>query len=87
MYEIMRLSGQEYVDQYAATVKAKAKAAAGRPSGGPAAPGGRRVPATGVPEPTEQELAQGKELLEAAAQEHEEEERGGSGEQPPPSAG
>ena len=86
MYEIMRLSGQEYVDQYAATVKAKA--ATGRPSGGPAAPGGRRVPATGVPEPTEQELVHGKELLEAAAQEAEEgEDRGPAGDdQPPPSA-
>ncbi len=84
MYEIMRLSGQEYVDAYAATVKAKATAA--QPSGGPAAPGGRRVPGTGVPEPTEQELAEGKELLEAAAQEARDEDTGDApapGEEPP----
>ncbi|WP_324650951.1 lysophospholipid acyltransferase family protein [Georgenia sp. H159] len=71
MYEIMRLSGQEYADVYAASVKARA--AAGRapatpPVTAPAAPGGRRVPGTGVPEPTEQELAEGKERLEAATQ-------------------
>ncbi len=75
MYEIMRLSGQEYVDVYAASVKARA--AAEQPAG-PAAPGGRRVPQTGVPEPTEQELAQGKELLDSAVQEAEE----ADGEQP-----
>lgn len=53
MYEIMRLSGQEYVDVYAAT--AKARAAAGRQDAaapdGPAAPGGRPVPDVHVPEP------------------------------------
>ncbi|WP_413449830.1 lysophospholipid acyltransferase family protein [Georgenia phoenicis] len=75
MYEIMRLSGQEYVDAYAASVKARAasgKTPAATPQpAGPVAPGGRRLPGTGVPEPTEQELAEGKELLEAAAQEEE----------------
>ena len=54
MYEIMRLSGQEYVDTYAASVKARA-AAAPQVTG---APGGRQVPRTEVPEPTEQELAE-----------------------------
>ncbi len=65
MYEIMRLSGQEYVDTYAASVKARAAAA---PQAG-GAPGGRQVPRTGVPEPTEQELAEGKERLEDATAE------------------
>lgn len=74
MYEIMRLSGQEYVDAYAASVKAKAASGTAPATAAPAAPagpGGRRVPGTGVPEPTEQELAHGRELLEAAAQEAE----------------
>ena len=71
MYEIMRLSGQEYVDGYAASVKAKMGAGqqpTPRPvtTAGPAAPGGRVAPAGGVPEPTEAELARGKELLETA---------------------
>ncbi len=47
MYEIMRLSGQEYVDQYAARAKEESKrlekergeTPAGRPAGGPAQPG------------------------------------------------
>jgi 1-acyl-sn-glycerol-3-phosphate acyltransferase len=52
MYAIMRLSGQEYVDIYAAT--AKARLAAGHaegvvPAGG--APGGRPAPDVQVPEP------------------------------------
>ena len=52
MYAIMRLSGQEYVDIYAAT--AKARLASGRtdgvePAGG--APGGRPAPDVQVPEP------------------------------------
>ncbi|MBD8061157.1 1-acyl-sn-glycerol-3-phosphate acyltransferase [Actinomycetaceae bacterium Sa1BUA1] len=74
MYEIMRLSGQEYVDAYAASVKARAASGTAPATAAPAAPagpGGRRVPGTGVPEPTERELAEGKELLEAAAQEAE----------------
>ncbi|MEE6286606.1 lysophospholipid acyltransferase family protein [Georgenia sp. MJ173] len=70
MYEIMRISGQEYVDGYAATVKAKmgaAERAATRPvAPRPVAPGGRAAPATTVPEPTEAEIARGKELLDAA---------------------
>jgi len=58
MYELMRLSGQEYVDVYAATVKnrlAAAKKDAARPDiaeGAVGAPGGRPVPATEVPTPT-----------------------------------
>ncbi len=48
MYEIMRLSGQEYVDMYAATAKArlaKGKSAASQTD----APGGRPVPEGGAP--------------------------------------
>jgi 1-acyl-sn-glycerol-3-phosphate acyltransferase len=56
MYAIMCLSGQEYVDIYAAT--AKARIAAGRTPGARDAaaghaPGGRPVPDTRVPEPPE----------------------------------
>jgi 1-acyl-sn-glycerol-3-phosphate acyltransferase len=56
MYAIMTLSGQEYVDMYAATMKARlaggdAASAAGRA----AAPGGRRAPETGIPGPAEGE--------------------------------
>lgn len=64
MYEIMRLSGQEYVDSYAATVKARA--ARGEPLPKPQAPGGRVAPAAGVPQPTDEELAAGRERLERA---------------------
>jgi len=53
MYSLMSLSGQEYVDIYAAT--AKARIAAGVPKDsepkGAAAPGGRPVPQVQVPEP------------------------------------
>jgi 1-acyl-sn-glycerol-3-phosphate acyltransferase len=58
MYELMRLSGQEYVDVYAATVKNRLAAAkkdatrADLADGGVGAPGGRPVPATEVPTPT-----------------------------------
>ena len=65
MYEIMRLSGQEYVDAYAASVKARGSA---RPET-MAAPGGRQAPGTQVPRPTEAEIAEGKVRLEAAAAE------------------
>lgn len=54
MYALMALSGQEYVDLYAAT--AKARLAAGRPiddDGEGAAPGGRRAPDVQVPNPPE----------------------------------
>jgi 1-acyl-sn-glycerol-3-phosphate acyltransferase len=55
MYSLMSISGQEYVDIYAAT--AKARIAAGVPQDsepkGPAAPGGRPVPEVQVPEPPE----------------------------------
>ena len=61
MYALMSLSGQEYVDMYAAT--AKARIAAGRPVEDPAAPaaevgtapGGRSAPAVQVPGPPEDE--------------------------------
>ena len=56
MYAIMSLSGQEYVDVYAATQKARIAtghpAAAGDPQDHlPAAPGGRPVPEVQVPVP------------------------------------
>ncbi len=77
MYEIMRLSGQEYVDVYAASMKARlaaAKKEAARKEkeavrAAPqrvGAPGGRPVPEVGVPEPTEDEIREGMERLEAA---------------------
>ncbi len=60
MYAIMRLSGQEYVDVYAATQKARI--AAGHPAATgdaeqplAAAPGGRPVPDVQVPVPPEQD--------------------------------
>ncbi len=66
MYEIMRLSGQEYVDVYASTMKARLSAKKEAAASGPGAPGGRPAPAVVVPEPTDAELAAGKERLEAA---------------------
>ncbi len=57
MYALMSLSGQEYVDMYAAT--AKARIAAGRPIDKAAtadagtAPGGRAAPDVQVPGPPE----------------------------------
>ncbi|MCL3862173.1 1-acyl-sn-glycerol-3-phosphate acyltransferase [Actinotalea sp. K2] len=60
MYALMSLSGQEYVDIYAAT--AKARIAAGHTPDevapvdvGPTAPGGRPVPSVQVPVPAEDE--------------------------------
>jgi 1-acyl-sn-glycerol-3-phosphate acyltransferase len=44
MYEIMRLSGQEYVDLYATQAKALEKEAAKRPAEPPADPGSQDVP-------------------------------------------
>ena len=52
----MTLSGQEYVDLYAADVKAqlaKEGKFAGPVPAGAKAPGGREVPDVSVPEPTE----------------------------------
>jgi 1-acyl-sn-glycerol-3-phosphate acyltransferase len=52
LYEIMRLSGQEYVDMYAAT--AKARIAAGKTTDTASdAPGGRTAPDTDVPQAPE----------------------------------
>ena len=54
MYSLMSLSGQEYVDVYAATQKARIAAGNVPPvpgEGGPAAPGGRPVPDVHVPVP------------------------------------
>lgn len=56
MYNLMTLSGQEYVDLYAADVKAqlaKEGKFAGPVPAGAHAPGGREVPDVQVPEPTE----------------------------------
>lgn len=57
MYSLMSISGQEYVDIYAAT--AKARIAAGVPEDsepkGAAAPGGRPAPDVQVPEPPAEE--------------------------------
>ncbi|HZL80574.1 MAG TPA: lysophospholipid acyltransferase family protein [Demequina sp.] len=78
MYELMRLSGQEYVDIYAATMKnrmaaAKKEAAkkekdesVAKPPERVGAPGGRPVPEVEVPQPTEDEIREGLERLEAA---------------------
>lgn len=76
MYNLMLLSGQEYVDLYAADVKAK-MAEEGEfdgpvPSNGRAAPGGRIAPEVEVPGPPEDDAdadsdsADGQEALEAA---------------------
>lgn len=53
MYAIMELSGQEYVDVYAATAKARL-AAGGTAEGEPRAPGGRTAPDVQVPGPPEE---------------------------------
>lgn len=72
MYELMRLSGQEYVDIYAATMKARIAEAKKIPAVETVAPerlgapGGRPVPELVVPEPTEEELREGSERMEAA---------------------
>src|SRR5690606_16482164 len=62
MYSLMSLSGQEYVDVYAATQKARLAAGRTEPSGatgeGPtAAPGGRENPGSQVPVPPEDDPA------------------------------
>ena len=49
MYELMRLSGQEYVDIYSATMKARI--ASGQTADAVGAPGGRPVPDVEVPRP------------------------------------
>lgn len=56
MYALMSLSGQEYVDVYAATAKARIAAGhspdeVGPGAGSPSAPGGRRAPDVQVPGP------------------------------------
>lgn len=58
MYSLMSLSGQEYVDLYAADVKAqlaKEGKFAGPVPGGAKAPGGREVPEVEVPQPQSDE--------------------------------
>ena len=67
MYELMVLSGQEYVDVYASTMKnriSNAKKDGKEVSDDAAgAPGGRPVPETEVPEPTDAEIREGLELV------------------------
>jgi 1-acyl-sn-glycerol-3-phosphate acyltransferase len=57
MYALMRLSGQEYVDVYAATQKARIASGHAAPAEGAetavAAPGGRPAPEVHVPVPPE----------------------------------
>jgi len=56
MYAIMSLSGQEYVDVYAATQKARIASgleAAAEKAAGAVAPGGRPAPDVQVPVPPE----------------------------------
>lgn len=59
MYALMSLSGQEYVDIYAATAKARIAAGHGPDAGpavvGPPAPGGRPAPDVQVPVPPQDE--------------------------------
>ena len=62
MYALMSLSGQEYVDVYAATQKARIASGHARPAepgevapAVPAAPGGRPAPEVHVPVPPEDE--------------------------------
>ena len=69
MYSLMSLSGQEYVDLYAADVK-KALAAKKDDQDAVAAepkvqaPGGRQAPKTEVPEPPEEITGEGEETKE-----------------------
>lgn len=75
MYAIMRLSGQEYVDIYATSMKQRLAEAKKRESevelqpNRLGAPGGRPVPDAQVPEPTQDELRAGKARLESAGAE------------------
>jgi len=59
MYALMSLSGQEYVDIYAATQKARIAtghpAATGPAAPEPTAPGGRAVPSVQPPVPPEED--------------------------------
>ena len=57
MYSLMSISGQEYVDIYAATQKARLAAGVREQPGAakPAAPGGRPAPQVQVPEPPTQD--------------------------------
>lgn len=58
MYALLSLSGQEYVDMYAATMKARIAAGlveAGQELGAPVAPGGRPVPAVEPPQPPDED--------------------------------
>lgn len=67
MYELMQISGQEYVDIYAQTMKdrlTKAKKAGADPANDAVgAPGGRPVPEISVPSPTEAEIREAQELI------------------------
>ena len=64
MYNLMLLSGQEYVDLYAADVKAQLAAEGAFegpvPSNGRPAPGGRTAPEVPVPTAPEEESSDGE---------------------------
>ncbi|WP_291751127.1 1-acyl-sn-glycerol-3-phosphate acyltransferase [Cellulomonas sp. 73-92] len=64
MYALLSLSGQEYVDMYAATMKARIAAGlaeAGEELGAHVAPGGRPVPAVEPPQPPDEDEDEGHE--------------------------
>ena len=70
MYNLMLLSGQEYVDLYAADVKAqlaKEGKFSGPVPGGAKAPGGREVPKVEVPTPREEDFVDAEEIAAKVA--------------------
>jgi len=70
MYALLSLSGQEYVDMYAATMKARIAAGlaeAGEEIGEPVAPGGRPVPDVEPPLPPDEDEDEDEDAHEPAA--------------------
>lgn len=70
MYALLSLSGQEYVDMYAATMKARIAAGlaeAGEEIGEPVAPGGRPVPDVEPPLPPDEDEDEDEAAHEPAA--------------------
>lgn len=70
MYALLSLSGQEYVDMYAATMKARIAAGlaeAGEELGEPVAPGGRPVPDVEPPLPPDEDEDEDEVAHESAA--------------------
>jgi 1-acyl-sn-glycerol-3-phosphate acyltransferase len=80
MYELMRLSGQEYVDIYAATMKERLAAArkgrGTRPEPLPSAPGGRPAPTAPSSASADPERSVPQEQLEGPSTEGTDERRG-----------